>query len=212
MGATLSQLIPIQELTPGQIGAIRNGAINYVVALAARELAMSEDKLVVRDIRPKDDLALYGASGTDAAAAFNSWYFDCSAETVGSYKALGSATGTMGDQRYVAIFGVRDQRLNSCENSAGADVSASIAGLPPADAARVSLIRLTVGGAYKVIWDTRCMQAYTDALVAFSPSPVIIPQNSSFLIEYQFDISKESTVRLQLIGVVVEPRGKVISP
>ena len=210
MGATLSQLIPIQELTPGQIGAIRNGAINYVVALAAKELSMSEDKLVVRDIRPKDDLALYGASGTDAAAAFNSWYYDCSAETVGSYESICSATGTMGDQRYVAIFGVRDLRWTI--GTTAANVTAAGIASGNLEPKLVSLLRFTIGGAYKVIWDTNVMEAYGDNLVAFSPSVVIIPQNVSYQIEAFKDAAKEGDVMLQLIGVVVEPRGLVISP
>jgi len=45
-------LIPLQEMAPGQASAIRNSVMDAVVAKASRELALPENKLVIRDIRP----------------------------------------------------------------------------------------------------------------------------------------------------------------
>ena len=58
MSVAYTGLVPIQELTPASIANIRNSVINQVVALAARELSLPEDKMVVRDIRPEADLQL----------------------------------------------------------------------------------------------------------------------------------------------------------
>jgi len=202
----LTQLLPIQELTPGQIGNIRNGAINAVVAMAAKELGLPEDRLVVRDIRPMTDLELYASDAVTGSA--ENWIFVCATAGTG-YKAL-CASRTMADQRYIAIFGIRDMRTNigtTADNVTAAGI------IRANDEPKVvSLLRFTIGGAYKVIWDTNVMTAYRENLVAFSPSVVIIPQNVSYQIEAFKDAAKEGSVMLQLIGVVVEPRGLTISP
>ena len=205
----MTQMIPIQELTPGQIGAIRNGAIGAVVAMVSRELGLPQDRLVVRDIRPYEDLAVYAQLGTTPVlATVNDWMALATAGS-GAWQAF-TASSTMADQRYIALFGARDQRLAINHSTVGADVTATIANRQ--EQARASLIRLTIGGAYKVIWDIRGMQAYSDALVCFSPSPVIIPQNVSYQIHYFNDATTDGTIGIQLIGVVVEPRGLVVSP
>ena len=206
MGATYSQLIPVQELTPGQISNIRNSSIQAVVAMASRELSLAEDRLVVRDIRPMTDLEMYDADAATGTA--EDWIFDTATSGTG-YKAL-CASRTMADQRYVCIFGVRDLRTNI--GTTAINVTAAGTVKQNESAKLVSLLRFTVGGAYKVIWDTNVMEAYKDNMVAFSPSVVIIPQNVSYQIEAFKDAAKEGDVMLQLIGVVVEPRGLVISP
>ena len=119
----------------------------------------------------------------------------------------------MGDNRYVALFGVRDLRYSA----AGTEDVSDVSNLPKTKSALgpvASLIRITVGGSEKVIWDVSCMQAYADAQVAFSSSAVIIPQNASYKIEFGkfMTTTAEALYHIQLIGVVVEPRGKVISP
>jgi hypothetical protein len=77
----------------------------------------------------------------------------------------------------------------------------------------VSLIKINVGGSDKVIWDITCIEAYPNDMVGFAPSAVIIPQNASYNIYYYFKTTIAGIrASLQLIGVVCEPRGKVISP
>jgi hypothetical protein len=207
MTITNTCLIPIQELTPGQVGAIRNQAIQAVVALASRELAMTEDRLVVRDVRPTTDLELY--EGPADTAAYDKWEFDVT-ETAG-YIDANSASATMADQRYVCLFGVRDRRLN-IGGASGASGATTAAGAVSTARTRISLIKVIVGGAEKVIWDTTNLEAYSGDLVGFTSSPVIIPQNASYKVQYYHLDALGGRVYLQLIGVVVEPRGKVVSP
>jgi len=61
------------------------------------------------------------------------------------------------------------------------------------------------------------MYAYPNAMAAVSPSAIIIPQNTGFQIYVYGGLSDDgaSTDVAQYIvleGVVVEPRGKVLSP
>ena len=210
----LTQLIPAEELAPGAISAIRNDVINALVALAARELGLPPEKLVVRDVRPFSDLQLYSTGAVDSTS--DRWGYAATGTTIGFVAING--TKTMGDQRYVALFGVRDR------GAAGnvASGSATLAVVKTANKPAVSLIKINVGGADKVIWDLTGMYAYTSKMAAFAPSAVIIPQNSTFVISYYRQGSLEVGTTtgpvtdeiswLQLVGVVVEPRGKVISP
>lgn len=199
-----TQLIPIQELTPGQVGAIRNVVKNNLVSKASHELNLPEDKLVVRDVRPVEDLAMYASHGS--AATVEDWLFTSTASTGTGFVTV-TGTATMDDNRYVALFGVRDYRLGI----------ATVATAGPATLicgpSSVSLVKINVGGADKVVWDTKVMQAYSQDLVAFTPSPVIIPQNVTYNIYYyKSQATNSMVIWLQLIGLVVEPRGKTISP
>ena len=86
----------------------------------------------------------------------------------------------------------------------------------------ISLVRINVGGSDKVLWDISGIYSSMEHRSGFSPSAVIIPQNSSYVISYYRMGTFEAGVYaapvtdeiawLQLVGVVVEPRGKVISP
>lgn len=213
MQATQTHLIPIQELTPGMIASIRNSVITQVVALTSKELNMPESALVVRDIRPYGDLGIYSMIGTAASSAgTEDWYTTASVATVTAGYSSMTGAATMGDQRYVALFGVRDKRGTIGQVT----LLATATGLPgPQYGARmVSLIKINVGGADKVIWDTDNIEAYPEQLAGFAPAAVIIPQNASYNISYYIvkTTTGDSPIHLQLIGVVVEPRGKVISP
>lgn len=209
-----THLIPIQELTPGAVGAIRNQVINNLVAQVSKELNLPAEKLVVRDVLPKTDLQMYALVGTDATTEM--WGITGAGTTTG-YVAM-SGTKTMGDQRYVALFGVRDRGMH---HGPSGSATVPITGVYPYKEV-VSLIKINVGGADKVTWDISCIRAYADNNVAFTPSAVIIPQNASFVISYYKTGSIEvgaltapvaSEIHwLQLIGVTIEPRGKTISP
>ncbi len=209
MAIAVVPLIPAHELTPGAIAKIRNDVIDAVVALASKELSMSPDKLVVRDVRPKADLALYGAGTT--ALTVEDWVYECTSSTINTYTTITGAA-SMGDNKFVALFGVRDHRLNqNCGVHATTGITGTIAGQSLAQL--VSLIKLNVGGADKVIWDTNCLSAYQDNLAAFTPSAVIIPQNAAYNIYYMFRHNVAGSVgRIQFVGVTVEPRGKLVSP
>lgn len=213
MPALECNLIPIDEMTPGQIGAIRNKVIAEVVKKASQELVLPPEKLIVRDIRPAADLALY-AGGTTTSTV-DRWVYDATTTTANAFTSIcGSAQ--MGDQRYAAIFGVRDLRksLGLHQTSMGGtgmtDMIGATSSVMPA-AQVVSFIKLIVGGSDKVIWDLSSMQPYEN-LAAFTNSPVIIPQNTQYQIQYQFNmIIAGIRAYIQLIGVIVEPRGRTIN-
>jgi len=93
--ATEIQLIPQAELSTGQAANIRNGARDAVVIQAARELRLSPNKLLVRDIDPLTDLDYSKASWHELTGA-----------TADVYETM--STGTMADWRYMGIYGVQD--------------------------------------------------------------------------------------------------------
>lgn len=197
-----TQLIPLQELTPGAVGAIRNQVIKSLVAQASRELSLPPSALVVRDLRWVGDLAAYGSAA--AAATVGDWTNACTASS--GYTTI--ATGTMADQRYVGMFGIRDLRLGwNTHTTASAPLTT-----PYLFTNYASLVKFNIGGADKVIWDTKSLMSYPDNPVAFSPSAVVIPQNIIYTISYYKVVTSCGTYRIQLVGVAVEPRGKVISP
>lgn len=205
-GVALTQLIPIAELAPGAVGAIRNEVINSLLEQVSRELSLPKSKLVVRDLRPVEDLTLYSTATT--ATTINDWIFTTAASTVTGYVNIASTT--MADQRYVAIFGVRDLR-NVYDGKSLVAVATVAYGRSLAQV--VSLIKITVGGADKAIWDITKLQAYPNQAVGISPGAVIIPQNASYAIAfYKANGISGAIANVMLEGVVVEPRGKVTSP
>jgi hypothetical protein len=209
-----TQLIPIDEMTPGSIGAIRNAVITGLVAQASRELSLPPDRLVVRDVRPFGDLQMYLAGTTNST--IESWFYDATATTPSAYTTV-TGTKTMGDQRYVAIFGVRDLRGGAGLHATTMGTSASTLVIGGAQGdwvypQLVNQIKINVGGSDKVIWDIQSMYAYP-RLTAFTPSAVVIPQNASFNIYYYFKTTVAGIrAMIQLVGVCVEPRGKLVSP
>jgi hypothetical protein len=216
MAVARTHLIPIQEITPGGVGVIRNQVIDAVVAQASKELSLPADKLVVRDVRPFNDLGYYSAGTT--INTLDDWVYDASTTTANAYTTVTGAR-TMGDQKYVAIFGVRDIRaswgLHSTSFSSGAtqSVFGGAAAFRDMIPALVNFVKINVGGADKCIWDLESMYGYSDNFVGFSPSAVIIPQNDSFNISYYMKTTVAGIrITLQLIGVCVEPRGKLVSP
>ena len=182
MGATLSQLIPFSELAPGQAGAIRNELIKKMVAEAVARLRLPEERLIVRDIRAKEDLVIY-SKGADADV--EDWGA-VTGTTANVYETL--ATGTVDDQRWIGFYGVKASE----------------------EAFACSAIKFNVGGADRVIWQLQALNE-DDGYVGFCPTGIIIPQNTIYTISrFVRDIS--SPVKLVLKGIVVEPRGRVVSP
>lgn len=185
----LTQLIPFQELSSGQIGAIRNQVTKGLLALAAAQLKMPVDNLVVRDIRPQADLD-WGSTANFGSVSTDIW--TTTTATTGYVAAL--STTTMADQRFVAIYGLRDARYNA------ATIREQT----------TTLWKFDVGHSVKAIWDISKCYAYKTMVVGISPSAVVIPQNAYFQI-YGYEIASALTY-VSLEGIVVEPRGRVVSP
>jgi len=189
-------LTPAAELAPGAIGAIRTQVTKALLAKASRELQMPESELVVRDIRPQADLD-WGSNTNFANAAVTTeiWWITTDSSNTGYQEIITSASTTMADQRFVAIYGIRDSRYN----------------LNTITGPCVSLVKIQVGNSIKAIWDLEQLSCYRKNMVGLSSSAVIIPQNTQFQIfGYITDLS--IITDLQLEGIVVEPRGKVLSP
>ena len=191
-------LIPIEELPPGSLGAIRRQVTENLIQMVATQLKVSPDTLVARDIQPQVDLDWN--SNTDFAGAevtTEIWNTTTHATYTGFQKMIKTTTNTMGDQRWVAIYGIRDWR------------PCFAATVTPA----ISLLKVIVGNSVKAIWDTTKLATYRMNPVGISPSVVIIPQNTQYQFEgYIIDAAGGTAVWIGLEGVVVEPRGKVISP
>lgn len=218
MPVPVTILIPLDEMSPGAVGAIRNQVISGLVRKAASELSMPEDRLVVRDVRPANDLRFYSAGTTTSGV--DEWLYDATTTTANAYTSV-TGDATMGDQRYVALFGLRDLRkgigihttsMNTMDATTNLFTSATDQTSQLRAAQVVTYVQVSVGGSIKAIWDATGMEIYQNA-VSFSPYAVVIPQNSTYNISYYFN-STAAGLRawLQLIGIVVEPRGRVTSP
>jgi len=190
-------LMPVAELTPGSVSAIRNSARDYLISEASDRLSMPASQLVVRDIRAVDDLVMCSASST--AATLDDWCYTTGAAHTWEYWS--DEAQTMGDQRFVMIYGVRDL---SMRNQAW--------GVTPV-VMEIALVKIDVGNATKAIWDIACLGAYSlsGPPAAVTNNPILIPQNVAYQLEV-FSNAGSVVQYLQLVGLVCEPRGKVISP
>ena len=201
--AKLTQLIPSEELTVGQIGAIRNMVVKNLLALASKELSMPVTNLVARDIRPQSDLDWASdTNATDglanAAVTTDIWQFTTDASLHEYLSCITSASRVMGDQRFVAIYGIRTSRM---------------AMATPLEV-QCTLWKLVVGNSIKAIWDSERLNAYQNNIAGFTPSAVVIPQNTQWNIYGYLPSTAAGTILTytNLEGIVVEPRGKVVSP
>ena len=173
-----THLIPDLELAPGEASSIRNNFIRKLVAVAQLELKVPFNSIVVRDIRPIDDLDYTYQTWTEATGATESAY-----ETM----STGAGTATKERDRWIGIFGVR--------------VSANPA---------VSLIKFNVGGGDRAIWSLASLRPEDD-MVGYSPAGVVIPPSTQFTIS-RYVVQASTQVTVVLKGVVVEVRGRLISP
>ena len=207
--ATITTLTPIKELATGQLSAIRNSVQDGVVAKASKELNIPEDKLIVREIRPYTDLGMYtvttvlatarsSACGDGWGSFLHGGSIVVSAASGGSYVSTCTASKTIADDTYIAVYGIRDGR-------GGQILSNTI----PANA--VTLIKFTIGNADRTIWDLTKAQLYYDGAVAVSSAAIIMPPLAPIVI-YFYLHANSIELQLQLMGFVVEPIGKVITP
>ena len=173
-----TELIPASELAPGEISSIRNNFIRKLVGVAQLELKVPVDSIVVRDIRPLDDLDYTYQTWTESTGATESAY-----ETM----STGAGTAAKERDRWIGIFGVR--------------VSADPA---------VSLIKFNVGGGDRAIWSLASLRPEDD-MVGYSPAGVVISPSQQFTIS-RYVVQASTQVTIVLKGVVVEVRGRLISP
>ena len=199
-------LTPVPEMASGQVSAIRNAVIEGVVAIAAKELSLPESSLVVRDIRPFTDLGfgnntdfMATATPVDVWGAFKSADSYVVDGTGGAYRDATADADTMDDNKFVAIYGVRDGRV-------------SVAGASPHIAIQdISLIRFNIGNAYKAVWDMSKIQSHKNSCAGITPSAILIPQRTPYQISCYL-INGGDEQYLQLMGIVVEPVGITVSP
>lgn len=190
-------LIPIEELPPGSLGAIRRQVTENLINTVATQLKVSPDTLIARDIRPYTDLA-WGTNSdfTGSAISTDIWNVAQVSSAGAFYDIVTDASTTMADRRWVAIYGIRDMRTCFATRVIQA----------------ITLFKITVGNSVKAIWDTTKLAAYKLNPVGVSASAVIIPQNSQFQFSGYCTGSATTVCWVSLEGVIVEPRGKVISP
>lgn len=197
---THTQLIPASELAPGEISSIRNNFIKRLVQIASTELKLSPDKIVVRDIRPKDDLDYtyqHWSEETGTAAAV--------------YETMTTGTGgTATADRWIGIFGVM---IPKSSLEAVVETNPAVlqdAAIKVVEHVPVSLIKFNIGGGDRAIWALEDLIA-SDDMVGFSPAGVVIPPSQPWTIS-RFVIKTEVIAYIVLKGVVVESRGRLISP
>ena len=93
MPASQTQLIPFQEMAAGQVAAIRNKAIANVLDAVSRKLSLSQERLVVRDVRVDLDLDYSVEDWAEVTGA-----------TTDTYETM--TTGTTANQTWIGIYGV----------------------------------------------------------------------------------------------------------
>lgn len=122
---------------------------------------------------------------TDLDYTYEDW-----AETTGATADAWETmtTGTNSDQRWIGFFGVK---------------------IDPTSASVTSL-KFNIGGSDRVILSLMALTE-NDGYVGFVPSVIVIPPNAPYTIS-RWVRSVSSVDKTVLKGVVVEPRGKVISP
>lgn len=189
-------LIPVEELPPGSLGAIRRQVTENLLTMAATQMKVNRNTLVARDIRPQSDLD-WGSNTdyADSAVTTDIWNITVDGSNTGYQKLITSASTSMADQRWVAIYGLRD--MKSCFATIVTQAT--------------TLFRITVGNSVKAIWDTSKILCYKNNPIGICASPIIIPQNTQFQFE-GYILTVGTVCWISLEGVVVEPRGKVISP
>lgn len=122
---------------------------------------------------------------TDLDYGFEDWG-EKTGLTADVYETM--STGTMADQRWVGFFGVKTD----------------------AESQSVTALRFNIGGGERAIWQLQSLSEQ-DSYIGFCPAGIIIPPNAPYTIE-RWVLMASMPAHIVLKGVVVEPRGKVVSP
>lgn len=177
MDAARVSLIPMRELSPGQAGKIRNQVITNLITMVSQKLKCDPGQLVIRDIRPQGDLDYSVEDWGEITGA-----------TADAFETM--SEGTMGDNRWVAIYGVKTH-IDRCN---------------------CSQIKVSVGNAERTIWSLMELTADENGdMVGFSPMAAIIPENTVYTISRYVRIANASA-EIALKGFVCEKRGILVSP
>mgnify|MGYP001562298824 CR=1 FL=1 len=107
--------------------------------------------------------------------------------TINAYETM--TTGTMGSDRYLCIYGIKVAEPLTC-----------------------SLIRFTVGGGQRAIWNLQNLIANEIGdLVGYTPFPIVIKPTIAYTIE-RYVRQTRNVANIVLMALIVEPRGLVITP
>lgn len=193
-------LIPIAELAPGAVSAIRNTVKEDLVSTASKELSIPRSDLITRDIRSFTDLKICKTSST-IGTEYN-WLYTTGSGGVHTWEYWSDEAQTMADNTFVMLYGLRELTLR---NTAWQETT------PKAQA--ISLVKIEVGNSTKTIWDAGCLAAYgvSGPAEAICPTGILLPQNVSFQLSVYCN-ANSTAIYLQAVGIVCEPRGTVISP
>jgi len=182
----MSVLRPVSQLRPERVDGIWKAAAQKLLALA--EEALPGKKLILRDLMPLDLQATNNEWTETSGATDNAW-----ADT--------SITGTLADNRFVAIIGMKVLTGHVT---------------PP-----ISALKFTIGGSEVARWDLyNAFVAYilttSGACEHHNPEcitegPVIITQNTPFTIA-EYVIEASTAYKVALFGLVCEAEGKTIKP
>ena len=192
--------IPIAELSPGAVSAIRNEVKEELVSTASKELSIPRSGLITRDIRSFTDLKI--CQTTSAIATEYDWLYTTGGSGIHTWEYWSDEDQTMADNTFIMLYGLREF---SVRNTAWKETT------PVAQA--ISLVKIEVGNSTKTIWDAGCLAAYglTGPAEAISPTGILLPQNVSFQLS-DYCNANSAAIYLQAVGIVCEPRGTLISP
>lgn len=172
----------VQLIPLGELAPGQAGAIRNKVIDGLVQQACRELKMVPAQLVVRD------IRPTDIGFTYQDFRVT-TGTTVNAYESTGSGvSGTSADQTYIGIFGVKDDGDNHS----------------------VSAVKFNVGGGDRAIWMLEQLNKFDD-YVGFSPSAIVIPQTTPYII-YKWVRSISSTNNICFKGVIVEPRGKVVSP
>ena len=183
VGKPVRDVPALMQLIPfSELGVDQAATIRNAIIDNVVKLAMVQLGLPASKLVVRDIRALEDLSFPTESFAVNT------GSTGNAYETY--ISGTMAADRWVAIYGVH----TSAENQS------------------CSAIKFNVGGGDRAIWQLEALKsAVTDDYTGFAPSAVIIPSNAPFTISrYVKQVS--SACQIVLKGIVVETRGKVISP
>lgn len=170
------------ELKGPALDAYRQMVAN-LYARAQKELGLSPDDLVIRDLRPED----IGASSADFRVG-----------TANADWATLIDNKTIGDNRFVGIYGV------VLADTGGTDAF----GLP--NEPPISQIRITRKGSMARYWNVKPVWAF-QSKVGYTDDPVTVDQNTTITVE-AWSRTASSLEGFTLLGVVVEKKGLLINP
>jgi len=150
---------------------------------AMKELNLSADDIVLRDLRPED----IGASSAD---------FYVGTKAADWYSIIDSQT--ISDGRFVGINGV------VLADTGGTDAF-GLANEPP-----ISQIKITRKGSVTRYWNVKPVWAF-EGKVGYCDDPITVDQNTTITVEV-WARSASSLEGFTLLGAVAEKRGILISP